>query len=107
MSTCSKPGCTRPGGALLSYDYQARLATLTDPPEVGEVSPHLYVLCTVCAEKLNPPRGWLLDDMRSEPPLFVTPEREPAPATPLPVVLHEEGEEEAPFRRQLFFGSSA
>ena len=104
MNTCSKPGCARPGGALLSYDYQARLATLTDPPEVGEVSPHLYVLCTVCAEKLNPPRGWLLDDMRSEPPLFVSPEREPA--TPAVVEISEEDPAEE-YRRQLFFGYSA
>ncbi len=105
MSTCSKPGCTRPGGALLSYDYGARLATLQDPPEVGEVSPHLYVLCASCAEKLNPPRGWLLDDLRSQPPLFVSPEREVAPLAPSAVP--DEESDPVELRRQLFFGYSA
>lgn len=62
MNLCSKPGCTRSGGAVLSYDYAARLALLEDPPATGEVAPHLYVLCATCAERLRPPQGWLLDD---------------------------------------------
>ncbi len=90
---------------MLSYDYDARLAFLDDPP-ADEVSPHAYVLCISCADRLDPPRGWLLDDRRSEPPLFVgssteddrfdasAPESavEPEPAT---------------VKRQLFFGHSS
>jgi len=103
VNLCSKPGCTRSGAALLSYDYGARLAHLEDPPSAGEVSPHLYVLCVVCAERLRPPQGWLLEDHRTTPPLFVArgstrtaPDHEP-----------EEETEPVPSRRQLFFGYSA
>ena len=35
------------------------------------VSPHLYALCWSCADGLVTPRGWLLDDRRSEPRLFL------------------------------------
>ncbi|MDQ4125014.1 MAG: DUF3499 domain-containing protein [Actinomycetota bacterium] len=103
MNPCSKPGCANPGAALLGYDYAERRAVLDDPPD-GEVSPHSYVLCTRCAEKLTPPRGWVLDDNRAEPPLFldrVAKEREaPAAVEALPPP-------EEPRRQQLFFGYSA
>lgn len=103
MNPCSKPGCANPGAALLGYDYAERRAVLDDPPD-GEVSPHSYVLCTRCAEKLTPPRGWTLDDNRAEPPLFlerVVKEREtPAAVEALPPP-------EEPRRQQLFFGYSA
>lgn len=59
---------------MLGYNYADRLATLQDAPE-GESSPHLYALCVRCADKLTPPKGWLLEDMRSNPVLFIpTPE---------------------------------
>lgn len=103
MNICSKPGCTRAGVALLGYDYAAKLASLQDPPETGQVSPHLYVLCGHCAERLRPPQGWVLDDRRSEPPLFVA--TGDAPQTT--VVLEPEPDEVATSRRQLFFGYSA
>ena len=90
------------GAALLGYDYAARRAVLEDPPEVGEVSPHVYVLCATCAERLRPPQGWLLDDVRSEPPLFLA--TEPVPETH---VAPETEELEVTARRQLFFGYSA
>jgi hypothetical protein len=67
---CSKPGCARAGAALLSYDYAAQTALLHDPHE-GELSPHAYTLCGICAGKLRPPRGWILQDRRGSPPLFV------------------------------------
>jgi hypothetical protein len=59
---------------VLAYDYSSRVALLDDPSE-GDTSPHLYPLCTVCAEGLRPPIGWELVDRRSEPVLFL---REPA-----------------------------
>ncbi len=102
MNACSKPGCANPGAAILGYDYAHRRAALDDPP-VGEVSPHAYVLCTRCAERLTPPRGWVLDDNRAEPPLFldrVKERDEPSPVEKLPPP-------EEPERRQLFFGYSA
>ena len=67
---CSKPGCARAAAALLSYDYAARTAMLHDPHE-GEPTPHAYTLCGNCAEKLRPPRGWILQDLRSGEPLWV------------------------------------
>jgi hypothetical protein len=70
---CSKPGCHHPASALLGYDYAGRLATLEDPAEGldADVSPHLYALCWACADGLVTPRGWLLEDRRSEPRLFM------------------------------------
>lgn len=102
MNACSKPGCANPGAAILGYDYAQRRAMLDDPP-ADDVSPHSYVLCTRCAEKLTPPRGWVLDDNRAEPPLFLDRVKERAeavPAEPLPAP-------EEPRRKQLFFGYSA
>ena len=72
VTLCSKPYCARPGSAVLAYDYAARLAVLEDPP-AGELSPHLYALCTPCAEHLRPPLGWDLADLRFRPRLFVQP----------------------------------
>lgn len=104
MNTCSKPGCTRTGAALLAYDYAARLALLQDPPASGQASPHLYVLCSPCAERLRPPQGWVLEDDRSEPPLFVAAGSRYEPPD---VGAALEEEEEPTIRRQLFFGYSA
>jgi hypothetical protein len=60
---------------VLAYDYSSRVALLDDPAD-EEMSPHLYPLCTVCAEGLRAPVGWALVDRRSKPPLF-TPEPVP------------------------------
>jgi hypothetical protein len=105
VNTCSKPGCARAGAAVLGYDYQERLALLDDPPETGQLSPHLYVLCVPCAERLRPPQGWVLEDARSAPPLFVAGERSALPA----LAIDEPADEPEPatHRRQLFFGYSA
>jgi hypothetical protein len=103
VNPCSKPGCGNPGAAILGYDYAERRAVLDDPSN-GDVSPHAYVLCTKCAEKLTPPRGWVLDDHRAEPPLFLerVKEREEAAAAAESLSPAEESR-----RRQLFFGYSA
>lgn len=99
MNSCSKPGCANPGAAVLGYDYSQRRAVLDDPD--GDVSPHAYVLCTRCAEKLTPPRGWTLDDNRAEPPLFLDRLKDRAE----PAAVDAPAEE--PSRQQLFFGYSA
>ncbi len=102
MNLCSKPSCTRPGAVVLAYDYAERKAILDDPAR-GELSPHVYILCTKCAEKLRPPKGWELEDRRSEPPLFV--ERVAAMVTIPPGSEPIEARDSS--RRQLFFGYSA
>ena len=101
MNLCSKPSCTRPGAVVLAYDYAERKALLDDPA-AGELSPHVYILCTRCAEKLRPPRGWELEDRRCEPPLFL--ERGATLVTIPPEPQEPEVESS---RRQLFFGYSA
>jgi len=68
MSMCSKPGCAGRGTAILAYDYASRRAEITDA--LDDLSPHVYVLCTECAEKLRAPRGWVLDDTRNRPAIF-------------------------------------
>jgi hypothetical protein len=62
-------------------------------------------MCTRCAEKLKPPRGWTVDDNRLTPPLFLDSRR------PVTAGYHAE-EPEPDFEsdtgtRQLFFGTSA
>lgn len=104
MNTCSKPGCARAGAAVLGYEYDARRAVLEDPPETGQVAPHLYVLCNPCAERLTPPYGWVLDDARTAPPLFVA---GPRSLHAISLEAPDAEEEPAPQRRQLFFGYSA
>ncbi|MDP9069420.1 MAG: DUF3499 domain-containing protein [Actinomycetota bacterium] len=102
MNLCTKPSCARPGAVVLAYDYAARRALLEDPDH-GELSPHVYVLCTHCAERLRPPRGWELEDLRANPPLFADPPEVVVAGTP---AGFDEGDSE-PLRRQLFFGYSA
>ncbi|MGI8707841.1 MAG: DUF3499 family protein [Actinomycetota bacterium] len=75
MRLCSKPGCGGPAIGLLGYNYAEKRALLEDAAE-RDIPPHLYALCAVCADRLNPPRGWILEDRRYEPPLFLP--REPA-----------------------------
>lgn len=106
MKSCTKPNCARPGAAVLAYDYSAKRAILDDPGD-GELSPHVYVLCSSCAGKLRPPNGWSLEDLRTKPPLFLD-----RPPTPVSVsVGGSDGDELEPVaeasRRQLFFGYSA
>ena len=103
MNLCTKPNCARPGAVVLAYDYADRKAILEDAP-AGQLSPHVYVLCLRCAERLRPPRGWELDDRRLEPALFLERERDlVAAATEQP---SEELGESTTSRRQLFFGYS-
>lgn len=92
---------------MLSYDYAARKAILEDAPP-GQLSPHVYVLCVGCAERLRAPRGWDLEDLRAEPPLFLDAVEDVIASTAAPV--SESPAEEAAVataRRQLFFGYSA
>ncbi len=104
MNLCSKPGCANPGAAVLGYDYSDRRAVLDDPS--SEISPHAYVLCTRCAGRLTPPRGWVLDDLRAEPPLFLDRVKERS-ETAAPAASDTLAPPPEPDRRQLFFGYTA
>ena len=70
MRLCSKPGCAGPAVVVLGYNYAEKRALLEDA-EGSEVGSHLYALCAGCADRLSPPRGWILEDHRYEPPLFL------------------------------------
>lgn len=48
---------------MLAYDYSESIAVLEERP-LGELSPHLYLLCDRCADKFQPPLGWTLLDRR-------------------------------------------
>jgi hypothetical protein len=101
VNLCSKPGCARPGAAVLAYDYEAGRALLDDPSDV--VSPHHYVLCSRCAEKLRPPQGWVLEDYRSKPRVFVA-------HVPDPFEVESDAadrDDEESGRKQLTFGYRA
>lgn len=87
---------------MLSYDYASGRALLDDPTDI--VSVHHYILCSVCAEKLRPPQGWILEDYRSKPRVFV--HREPDPFAGAPDADDEDLGDELD-RKQLSFGYSA
>lgn len=107
MNLCTKPSCARPGAVVLAYDYAARKAVLEDAPQ-GQLSPHVYVLCIKCAERLRPPRGWELEDKREEPALFLEKMPRLAGLAAQPVEETPVEEPAGPAsRRQLFFGYSA
>lgn len=61
MSTCSRPGCSRPASTTLVYDYASSTATLRD---LVEPHPMQYDLCAAHADRLSVPRGWALRDER-------------------------------------------
>ena len=104
MTLCSKPGCGGSGTAILAYNYAAREAMLEDPDE-GQLSPHVYVLCESCAQKIRPPRGWTLHDRRARPPLFL--DRLEARRAARAVEQADPDQQPAGERaRQLFFGHS-
>lgn len=90
---------------MLAYDYADRKAILEDAP-AGQLSPHVYVLCLRCAERLRPPRGWELEDLREQPALFLESTKDLVGAAA--AAAQEEPAEEAvgSSRRQLFFGYS-
>ncbi|HEX2240622.1 MAG TPA: DUF3499 family protein [Actinomycetota bacterium] len=117
MSLCSKPNCARPGTAVLAFDYDSRKAMIEDRDR-RQISPHLYLLCTLCAEKLRPPLGWTLDDRRTktlaeryDSEVAAAPSREVETVAPqitrAPARRPEPPLEPAAQSRQVFFGFSS
>jgi len=92
---------------VLAYDYDGRRAVLHDPIR-GEMSPHLYALCAPCAEHLRAPRGWVLEDLRTRPPMWLERPEPPERSFMSARASIEEPEPDDESRaRQVFFGYSA
>lgn len=104
MTQCAKPACTQIASVVLSYDYGAQKVVLEDATG-GEINPHAYAMCLRCAEKLTPPRGWIVDDRRVAVPLFASERVESRIAVGAESTA-ESFEPEPDPGRQLFFGSS-
>lgn len=60
---CSKPSCTKPAVATLTYVYADCTAVLGPLATVAE--PHCYDLCQDHAQRLTVPKGW--EVVRIEP----------------------------------------
>ncbi len=58
---CSRPGCAQPATATLVFQYRTRTLWLED---LGDSQPHTIDMCTMHADRLNPPRGWTGEDRR-------------------------------------------
>lgn len=55
---CSRPGCSRPAAATLTYAYSEQTAVVG--PLVTEENPHSWDLCEAHSERITAPRGWEL-----------------------------------------------
>jgi hypothetical protein len=49
----------------MTYDYGQRSVWIGSLEP--ERDPHAYELCAPCAERITPPRGWVLTDLRARP----------------------------------------
>lgn len=75
-----RPGCDRDAAARLTYDTVGCQVWLDD---LAEQTGRNQEICSLHAERLTVPRGWALEDRRSEePPLFVPPPSAPPAARP-------------------------
>lgn len=59
---CSKPSCTRPAVATLTYVYAD--STVVVGPLATSPEPHCYDLCQPHADRFVAPRGWELVRIR-------------------------------------------
>jgi hypothetical protein len=64
---CSRPGCSLPADATLTFAYEARSARIQALTE--RVEPEAYDLCGDHADRTNPPHGWSLADDRPDEPI--------------------------------------
>ncbi|MFT3900583.1 MAG: DUF3499 domain-containing protein [Gordonia sp. (in: high G+C Gram-positive bacteria)] len=53
---CSRPGCSRPAVATLTYDYASSTAVVGLLAALSE--PHSWDLCAAHADSITVPRGW-------------------------------------------------
>ncbi|MXW62672.1 MAG: DUF3499 family protein [Acidimicrobiaceae bacterium] len=61
---CARPGCRHLAATTLSFLYAQQIVWIDDLHV--EDSPANHDLCTIHADRTRPPRGWDLDDRRSE-----------------------------------------
>lgn len=94
---CMRPGCDRDAAARLTYDPVACEVWLDDLAErVGRNQE----ICSLHAERLTVPRGWVLSDRRSQQPaMFVTPAA-PTAASPAAAAADSAAVEPAPGPRR-------
>ena len=59
---CSRPGCSEPATATLTYQYARGIAWLDDLADARD--PHGYDLCDRHASRVKVPHGWRFDDRR-------------------------------------------
>ena len=64
---CSRPGCSLPADATLTFAYELRSARIQALTE--RVEPEAYDLCGNHAGRTNPPHGWSLADDRPDEPV--------------------------------------
>lgn len=64
---CSRPGCSLPATATLTFAYELRSARIVGLEEQAE--PEAYDLCGDHADRTKPPYGWSLTDERPDEPL--------------------------------------
>ena len=62
---CSKPSCTRPAVATLTYVYADCTAVLG--PLATYAEPHYYDLCQAHSVRLTAPRGWEIVRLQPDP----------------------------------------
>jgi hypothetical protein len=58
---CRRPGCAEAATASLSFQYATRTVWLDDN---GDGEPHTIDLCTMHADRVTPPKGWIGEDRR-------------------------------------------
>ena len=60
---CSRPGCSEPAAATLTYRYDLSAVWIDDL--TPEREPHGYDLCERHAARCSVPHGWCLEDRRT------------------------------------------
>ena len=55
--------CAAPTTTVMSYDYDERQVYLDDPRNAGQAAV-VYSLCETHANRMAPPQGWVLTDLR-------------------------------------------
>lgn len=60
---CARPTCDRPATATMTYGYGVRTVWVDDL--VPESYPESYDLCSMHADRLTVPQGWVLNDRRT------------------------------------------
>jgi hypothetical protein len=63
MRGCAKNGCEEVASASIGLRYEQRIVVVGDLQIRHD--PNLLELCTVHADRMTPPRGWVTEDRRA------------------------------------------